>query len=289
MVGGTLLTLTDGPDGVISAPGLGVSTDNVALLGDEVDLWVDPDVGTPDLFVNDFKVSVTADSLNGKDVFVGVGPAVEVREYIGDADPDRFRVVNDDLEIVQGSGQDPLAPPAGEDFWTATNADGTFEWRPTTGEWAIVVLNADGSAGIDTILDVEATIPVPAPGGSDAVRGRDLRSRCRCLPALPRCAEHAKTRDPRSSGPAQGAGQRRLSRPPLQRLRPVFGPGATALEATTRHDQATQSSGALLSDRPLSMAKDMLTALHTPAPISANIAGRNHRACRCSVGSRGSQ
>lgn len=163
MVGGTLLTLTDGPDGVISAPGLGVSTDNVALLGDEVDLWVDPDVGTPDLFVNDFKVSVTADSLNGKDVFVGVGPAVEVREYIGDADPDRFRVVNDDLEIVQGSGQDPLAPPAGEDFWTATNADGTFEWRPTTGEWAIVVLNADGSAGIDTILDVEATIPFLRP------------------------------------------------------------------------------------------------------------------------------
>ncbi len=163
MVGGTLLTVTDGPDGVISTPDFGFRTDNVALVGDDMNLWVEPDVGAPDFFVNDFKVSVTADSTNGKDVFIGVGPAADVRAYIGDADPDRLRVIGDDLEVVRGSGTDTLPPPGDEDFWTETNADGTFEWRPSTGQWALVVLNADGSAGIDTVLDVDATIPFLRP------------------------------------------------------------------------------------------------------------------------------
>lgn len=163
LAGGTLLAVTDGPNGTISAPSFVVNSENAVLLGDNIDVWVDPDLRSPDFFINDFKVSVTADSQNGKDVFVGVAAAQDVQEYLGDVDADRIRVRNDDLQIVAGTGRTALTRPADQSFWTATNAEGTFDWTPTSGEWAMVVVNADGSPGIDAVLDVEAHIPFLRP------------------------------------------------------------------------------------------------------------------------------
>ena len=55
----------------------------------------------------------------------------------------------------------PCAPPTRQTFWTAS-ATGAGQqeltWRVTGGQWAVVIMNADGSAGVD----VAATIGVRA-------------------------------------------------------------------------------------------------------------------------------
>ncbi len=54
------------------------------------------------------------------------------------------------------------APPADQDFWAAS-AHGpgtqTVAWDLDDGDWSIVVMNADGSRGIDTNISAGAKIP----------------------------------------------------------------------------------------------------------------------------------
>jgi hypothetical protein len=61
---------------------------------------------------------------------------------------------------VQGGA--PSAPPGDQDIWVE-QASGTgtqvLDWRPRDGDWTVVVMRADGSAGIDVDMRVGATAP----------------------------------------------------------------------------------------------------------------------------------
>ncbi|MFL6096991.1 MAG: hypothetical protein ACJ71Y_16185, partial [Blastococcus sp.] len=60
----------------------------------------------------------------------------------------------------------PSSPPGEQDFWTAqASGSGTqsLTWSPTAGNWVLVVMNADGSAGVSVAARLGAT--VPALGG----------------------------------------------------------------------------------------------------------------------------
>jgi hypothetical protein len=95
-------------------------------------------------------------------VFVGVAPPEEVSTYLGDA----ARSVLDDVEFApfdptyrtSGSGDTSPGKPADEDFWTA-KASGTgtqtIEWD-TSGRWAVVLMNAGGSRGVDASVSAGA-------------------------------------------------------------------------------------------------------------------------------------
>ena len=59
-------------------------------------------------------------------------------------------------------GGAPSGPPADQDFWTAQAAGaGTqqLSWVPAEGDWMLVVMNADGSAGISVDARIGATVP----------------------------------------------------------------------------------------------------------------------------------
>jgi hypothetical protein len=59
-------------------------------------------------------------------------------------------------------GGPPAVPPADLDMWVAqTSSSGTqtLEWTPAAGNWTVVVMRADGSAGVATTLAVAATVP----------------------------------------------------------------------------------------------------------------------------------
>jgi hypothetical protein len=61
---------------------------------------------------------------------------------------------------VQGGR--PATPPGDLDIWAASSSGpGTrvLDWRPESGTWTVVVMRADGGAGIDAEARVGATAP----------------------------------------------------------------------------------------------------------------------------------
>lgn len=155
-------------DGYFEATLDRVDTETVAITTEEIDLMAEP--GAPDWVFDvldaDVRLRVTAASAE-RDVFVGVAPEADVDAYLRGVA--HAEVVDmDDLTAVlrTRTGTDVVGPPVDEVFWDEqASGPGTQElvWEPTAGRWAIVVMNADGTAGVGA--DVEAGARVPFLGG----------------------------------------------------------------------------------------------------------------------------
>jgi len=95
--------------------------------------------------------------------FVGIGPAASVESYlagVGREVATRFDAARSDFRVHQGGA--PTAPPAGKRFWVAHSLGSgsqTLSWAPANGNYRIVVMNADGSAGVHTDLAIGARFP----------------------------------------------------------------------------------------------------------------------------------
>jgi hypothetical protein len=141
-----------------------LSTGTYALTSEEIDLGARPGPGdwTPKRWAT---VRLRVESSTGQDVFVGVAPQAEVAAYldgvphavVDDVDFDPFRVRYDVI-----AGNRAPAEPGGQGWWVASaSGAGRVEltWDVEPGRWAIVVMNADASRGVD----VEASIGVRVP------------------------------------------------------------------------------------------------------------------------------
>ena len=111
------------------------------------------------------KVRLAVESSTDKPVFVGIARTSDVSEYlhgtsytsVTDVDYSPFHVSYRD----HGSDRRP-ALPADQEFWAAS-AHGagtqTLAWDLEAGDWSIVVMNADGSRGVDTDISAGAKVP----------------------------------------------------------------------------------------------------------------------------------
>ena len=91
----------------------------------------------------------------GKEIFIGIAPQADVERYLSgvhhsellEVDSRPFRA---EYRDIPGTGTP--APPAAQQFWT-TSVSGTGEqeltWDFAAGSWAIVIMNADASPGVD--------------------------------------------------------------------------------------------------------------------------------------------
>jgi hypothetical protein len=106
---------------------------------------------------------VRIDVRSAAPVFVGIGPADAVDGYLAgvrrevgtglDPGPGDFR--------LQGASA-PGAPPATQGFWAARAVGAgaqSLTWTPRHGEWRIVLMRPDGSAGVRAGLAVGAELP----------------------------------------------------------------------------------------------------------------------------------
>src|SRR5262245_38542071 len=106
------------------------------------------------------RIRVTPEG-SGPPLFVGIGPSADVDRYLATV---KHTVVsdfwNDNVETVGGGI--PRAAPGRQDFWAAS-ASGPGEqalvWNPADGDWTVVVMNADGRAGIQVGADLGAKVP----------------------------------------------------------------------------------------------------------------------------------
>jgi len=134
-------------------------TSTSALATDDLD--VD---GTGWLVDNDAfgKIRLQVDS--DKPVFVGIAKARDVDAYL--AHSAYAEVTDVDYDPFEASyrahfGAARPAAPADQDIWVAsTHGSGTqrLNWDVKDGTWSVVVMNADGSAGVDAAVSAGAKI-----------------------------------------------------------------------------------------------------------------------------------
>ena len=96
-------------------------------------------------------------------VFVGIGPSAQVDQYLRGA---RSEVAGHGQFGWSGLGLESLTKPAGtpasQDFWAAmTTGSGVqmLTWSPRSGDWRVVLMNADAAAGVQARISVGAELP----------------------------------------------------------------------------------------------------------------------------------
>jgi hypothetical protein len=103
------------------------------------------------------------------DVFVGVGPRAEIEAYLQDVARTEIRDLRYfpfEVEYRDIPGEGTPAPPTEQDFWAASaSGAGTqeLEWSVTPGDWGVVVMNADGTAGVTAQLQAGIRSDLIAP------------------------------------------------------------------------------------------------------------------------------
>ncbi|WP_404389607.1 DUF4389 domain-containing protein [Humibacillus xanthopallidus] len=144
-------------------------TPTAAITVEDIVVEAAPDVPAWVLDRLDLDLRVTARSMTpGAELFIGVAPADALTAYLDGVAHDQVIGISEPRSGVSRAavlrrtpGEATVAAPTTETFW-ATSATGTGEqqltWAVTGGSWAAVLMNADGSPGVD----VSSTIGVRA-------------------------------------------------------------------------------------------------------------------------------
>ena len=105
----------------------------------------------------------------GGAAFVGVGPTSEVGRYLDGVAFDRVVQVDwaGGVRTEEVGGAKTPLPPADEAFWVASDegAEAIIEWRVESGDWTIVIMNADGAEGLEVAGSASITVPLLGPVG----------------------------------------------------------------------------------------------------------------------------
>ncbi len=120
-------------------------------------------------------VRVEGVAAGSETIFMGIAPADAVDGYLDGVAHDEITAwasrADDitDLVYTRNEGATDPAAPETEDFWVASvsgSGEQTLDWTIESGEWALVIMNADGSPGVSA--DVRfgvATLSVLFPIG----------------------------------------------------------------------------------------------------------------------------
>lgn len=140
-----------------------LATPTYALASKSVEIHSDAaDDFVPERLLGDVRVS--ARSPDG-DLFMGLARTEDVERYLGDVQHATVVGLQDDPEYrISGTGA-PTGPPEQEGFWVAQTTGGgeqTLTWKIREGDWTLVVMNADASAGVN--IDATTGAEFPAIG-----------------------------------------------------------------------------------------------------------------------------
>ena len=157
---GVHATERDG-DGFYATDATALETPTRALVSDALQVdtdevgWLVDGEGPAD-------IRLGADGARDGPLFVGVGPADDVRAYL-DGVAQQEADFGDGGEGAARPGSRAPAPPASQGFWAASatgTGSQTIVWPMDSGDWSAVVMNADGSAGVrvETRLGVKTDL-----------------------------------------------------------------------------------------------------------------------------------
>jgi len=162
--GAVLLALDSGRDstGYVTSPTLQLTSTTAAITAENLTI-ADADLWTRDI-ADVGGLRVTATSPTSEAVFVGIAPQAAIDAWLAGTAHDELigmTAGTADFSRVAGTIQ-AVTDPAAQPFWLASAAgpgDATLQWRVESGEYAVVVANADGSPGVSA--DVRGAVQVP--------------------------------------------------------------------------------------------------------------------------------
>jgi hypothetical protein len=110
-----------------------------------------------------------------KQIFMGISSEWDALDYLKDVDYDEITRVRHRLSLARVEyenhpGAREPAVPASEGFWevqmvsTPDQKTHVLEWEPEGGSHVLVLMNADGSAGLDLTVSLEVQLPAVVLG-----------------------------------------------------------------------------------------------------------------------------
>ena len=149
-----------GPDGRLSSPELHASTEGVALVVEDIHIDALPDARET---FTQLQARAELEVEDGN-IFMGIAPESEARVYLEGA---RIDVVTEiafgDVQTQTVKGKGSVEPPGSQDIWVvSTEGDQPLSWTLIPGAWWLVVMNADGSSGVDVTGVASIDIPLLA-------------------------------------------------------------------------------------------------------------------------------
>ena len=100
-----------------------------------------------------------------KQLFIGIATESDLNSYLSGVEHDeivRLHIYPDSIDYQHNTGSVVPGAPASQTFWTSsTYGAGTqiLEWELEPGSHSLVLMNSDGSAGIDIDIELGAKIP----------------------------------------------------------------------------------------------------------------------------------
>jgi hypothetical protein len=164
---GILAATTSGrdADGYLTNGPATLRSDGYAVAAREIGVqFAGPDIPATRELLGKVRVTV-AGNRPGTPVFVGIAPRADVDRYLAGVRTDDVRDFDLDPVVVtydRHEGGAPATPPGAQTFWTVSDAgtgDRAVTWDIRSGDWAIVIMNADGSAGVDADVSMGASLP----------------------------------------------------------------------------------------------------------------------------------
>ena len=157
---------TQRTDGFFQAGEVRLASPTYAITSDRVDLESEP--GETDWLVDRGALGTVRLSLDpgrpGTPIFAGIGPTSDVASYLEGVPNDSIRDIElspDRVLYRRVPGEGAPQPPGEQSFWvaqvTADTAD-ELTWEVESGNWTVVLMNADASRGVD--LDARLGIKV---------------------------------------------------------------------------------------------------------------------------------
>ena len=140
-----------------------------ALVSEEADLGAEGDAAGSVSLGDLARIRVRAESLTGQPIFVGIGPRDDVERYLAGVAYDEVSDVEfDPLDVTYTAhpGNARPAPPDEQDFWTARAVgpgQQSLEWDLESGQWSLVVMNAQPSAPVVADMQLGVKIKVLLP------------------------------------------------------------------------------------------------------------------------------
>ena len=111
-----------------------------------------------------FKIEGSNDD-SSNDIFMGLADASDLDSYLRDVDYDEvtdFSINPDRLDYRNHPGNSEPAMPTTQDLWLeSVNGPGTqtLDWDMQGGTWSLILMNEDGSAGVDLSIVLGVKIP----------------------------------------------------------------------------------------------------------------------------------
>jgi hypothetical protein len=168
LTGGAGILWADGRDGSLdgtfTSPTYTLETSSAALVSEELALRAPTPAdwfGWPD----DARFGLVATGVEDRAIFAGIGSTHEVEAYLDGVPHAAVTWLGpgrSDVALEETTGNAVATPPSEQPFWSARAVgpgQQELRWAPESGDWTLVVLNADGTPGVRVDAKGYATVP----------------------------------------------------------------------------------------------------------------------------------